>query len=253
MINKLIITEGNETPKQIQLTEYDTFPYRYKFSTPGTKKVQFALDETDEICSEAFKGCETLTKVTFPSQITKIKTEAFNGCKKLNNLIIPSTIKFVGDNAFGNCDSLTSITFEDSIPPQWVTPIENTKTFIYIPSESKFVKTEKNEEENKNTCNAFRSSLLTVEIVAKEVDKGKATHRLAEILNIDQENIGAIGDYYNDVEMLREVDIPAVTAGAPDDLKQMAKYITCPCRDGAVADFIDYLISKFNAINYKYL
>lgn len=149
MINKLIITEGNETPKQIQLTEYDTFPYRYKFSTPGTKKVQFALDETDEICSEAFKGCETLTKVTFPSQITKIKTEAFNGCKKLNNLIIPSTIKFVGDNAFGNCDSLTSITFEDSIPPQWVTPIENTKTFIYIPSESKFVKTEKNEEENK--------------------------------------------------------------------------------------------------------
>ena len=80
----------------------------------------------------------------------------------------------------------------------------------------------------------------------KGVSKGTALKHLRSVLGIKDGCLFGIGDYYNDVEMLKVVDIPAVTLGAPDDLKQMAKYITCSCADGAVADFIDYLVKNFS-------
>ncbi len=81
-----------------------------------------------------------------------------------------------------------------------------------------------------------------LEQLSKEVSKGAALRRLRTLLNLRSNGLFAIGDYYNDVAMLEEADITAVTAGAPDDLKQNADYISCSCADGAVADFIDYLV-----------
>ncbi len=85
-----------------------------------------------------------------------------------------------------------------------------------------------------------------IEQMPKGVSKGTALRQLRIMLGIKEGGLFGIGDYYNDVAMLEEVDIPAVTAGAPDDLKAMAKYITCSCADGAVADFIDYLVKNFS-------
>ncbi len=80
-----------------------------------------------------------------------------------------------------------------------------------------------------------------LEIVPKGVSKATAINKLCEILKIENGKSFAIGDYYNDVPMLKNADIAAVTFGAPDDVKLFADYITAPCEDGAVADFIDYL------------
>jgi Cof subfamily protein (haloacid dehalogenase superfamily) len=101
------------------------------------------------------------------------------------------------------------------------------------------------QDDIKSTCNTFRSSLLTVEVVAKDVDKGKGIMRLAEILNIEKENIGAIGDYYNDVPMLKTVSHPACCGQAPKDIKKLVEYVTCHCNNGAVADFINYLENNY--------
>ena len=54
----------------------------------------------------------------------------------------------------------------------------------------------------------------------------------------------AMGDYYNDLEMIKKADISAVPLGTPDDIRQYADYETVRCEDGAVADFIDYLAKK---------
>ena len=83
------------------------------------------------------------------------------------------------------------------------------------------------------------------EVVPKGISKATAIIKLAEILNAQKGNIFAIGDYYNDLEMLKAADISAVTADSPQDIKEIADYITGPCKDGAVADFIDYLTEKF--------
>ena len=99
---------------------------------------------------------------------------------------------------------------------------------------------------NDSTANIYGVVKKYVEQMPKGVSKGQALNRLREVLQIKPGGLFGIGDYYHDVAMLKEADIPAVTAGAPDDLKQMAKYITCSCRDGAVADFIDYLANQIS-------
>lgn len=99
---------------------------------------------------------------------------------------------------------------------------------------------------NDSTANIYGDIKKYVEQMPKGVSKGQAMKKLRSLLGIKAGGLFGIGDYYNDVAMLAEVDIPAVTAGAPEDLKQMAKYITCPCADGAVADFIDYLANQIS-------
>ncbi len=97
-----------------------------------------------------------------------------------------------------------------------------------------------------STANIYGDTKRYIEQMPKGVSKGTALHKLRAMLGIREGGLFGIGDYYNDVAMLKEADIPAVTADAPDDLKELAKYTTCSCADGAVADFIDYLTKNFS-------
>lgn len=78
----------------------------------------------------------------------------------------------------------------------------------------------------------------------KGVSKASALKKLCKILNIQKGNVFAMGDYYNDLEMIKTADIGAVPSGAPYDVRQYADYTAVSCGDGAVADFIDYLAKK---------
>lgn len=80
-----------------------------------------------------------------------------------------------------------------------------------------------------------------LEIIPQGVSKASAIDKLCEIFNIKPCNSYAIGDYYNDIAMLKNAAISAATAGAPAEVKEIANYVTVSCIDGAVADFIDYL------------
>lgn len=97
---------------------------------------------------------------------------------------------------------------------------------------------------NDSTANIYGNIKKYIEQMPKGVSKGTAMNLLREKLDIREGGLFGVGDYYNDLPMLKVVDVPAVTMGAPDDLKELAEYITCPCRDGAVADFIDYLTNQ---------
>ena len=100
-------------------------------------------------------------------------------------------------------------------------------------------------EENSKHFECFKTSPVTLEIVNKGVNKGAAVQNLAELLNIEESNTAAIGDYYNDVEMLRRVAHPVCCGQAPDDIKKISEYVACHCNDGAVADFIDYIKTNY--------
>ena len=99
-----------------------------------------------------------------------------------------------------------------------------------------------------DTCAVINGELQNyLEQVPKGVSKAGALQELCKMLEVPKGKLFAIGDYYNDVEMLKLSDVSAVPSTSPDDIKQIADFITCSCHDGAVADFIDYLTSKFNA------
>ncbi len=88
------------------------------------------------------------------------------------------------------------------------------------------------------------SSVASFEILARDTHKGTAVLKLAEILGIDPSHTGAIGDYFNDYEMLKSVGVPACCGQAPKELKEISEFVACHCNNGAVADFLEYIESK---------
>ncbi|MBQ3005173.1 MAG: HAD family hydrolase [Clostridia bacterium] len=88
------------------------------------------------------------------------------------------------------------------------------------------------------------SSVASFEILARDTHKGTALMKLAEILGVEKSHVGAIGDYFNDYEMLKSVGVPACCGQAPKALKEISEYVTCHCNDGAVADFLEYIEKK---------
>lgn len=79
------------------------------------------------------------------------------------------------------------------------------------------------------------------ELLPQGVNKGSGAQVLAGYCGVTGGHVAAVGDYYNDVEMLKSVPLPAVAANAPDDVKQYAAYVACHCDEGAVADVLERL------------
>lgn len=92
--------------------------------------------------------------------------------------------------------------------------------------------------------NLMYSSPWSYEIVNEDTNKGVAVLKLAEILGVDKSKTAAIGDYYNDYEMLRKVALPACCGQAPKGMKKIAKFVAGHCNQGAVADLIEYIIKN---------
>ncbi|MEE1321948.1 MAG: Cof-type HAD-IIB family hydrolase [Acutalibacteraceae bacterium] len=100
------------------------------------------------------------------------------------------------------------------------------------------------ESMSNTTENLMFSSQFSYEIVNEDTNKGKAVLKLAEMLGVDKENTAAIGDYFNDYEMLKQVALPACCGQAPKGMKKIAKLVTCHCDRGAVADLIEFIIKN---------
>ena len=124
-------------------------------------------------------------------------------------------------------------------------PKENWYKVIYtgFPVEMKMV-AKFIESMSSTTENLMFSSAWSYEMVNEDTNKGKAVLKLAEMLGVDMEHTAAIGDYFNDYEMLKQVGLPACCGQAPKGMKEIAKLVTCHCNDGAVADLIEYIIQN---------
>lgn len=92
-------------------------------------------------------------------------------------------------------------------------------------------------------ANFMSSSLWSFEMLQKDTHKGTAILRLADMIGIEKSHIAAIGDYYNDWEMLESVGLPACAGQAPQSIHKICKYEACHCNDGCVADLLEFIMS----------
>lgn len=97
---------------------------------------------------------------------------------------------------------------------------------------------------SKTTENLMLSSAWSYEMVNEDTNKGVAVLKLADILGVDHSKTAAIGDYFNDYEMLKKVALPACCGQAPQGMKDIAKFVAGHCNQGAVADLIEYIIKN---------
>jgi hypothetical protein len=80
-----------------------------------------------------------------------------------------------------------------------------------------------------------------LEFVAPGVSKGRAIRWLARRLGIPLAQTLAIGDQWNDIEMLAEVGHGAAMPSAPAPVRAVARYIAPAVADQGVADMIERL------------
>ncbi len=79
------------------------------------------------------------------------------------------------------------------------------------------------------------------ELLPRGVSKGSMIQKLREHIDGDFK-IYAIGDYYNDMELIKDADVGIATANALDELKMIADKITVSNDESAVADVIYNLL-----------
>ena len=87
----------------------------------------------------------------------------------------------------------------------------------------------------------IRSDTMLYEILPKGVSKGAVLPLLAEFLGIDIKDTIAVGDYDNDITMLRVAGVGVAVANATQAAKQAADRITVSTEEHAIAQIISEL------------
>lgn len=92
---------------------------------------------------------------------------------------------------------------------------------------------------------ASYSSYRYLELNALGVDKGYGLRWLAQYLELSSDEVIAIGDNYNDVEMIKEAGLGVCVEGGSDEIKDLSDYVTSVDYDqGAVKEVIDKFVLK---------
>lgn len=84
--------------------------------------------------------------------------------------------------------------------------------------------------------------LLYYETMPPAATKGAAMRKLRTHPALAGRTIFAVGDYWNDEEMLREADVPICPANAPEELKALCRFVTASNDEHAIAHIIDEII-----------
>ena len=87
----------------------------------------------------------------------------------------------------------------------------------------------------------IRSEFRLFEILPKGASKGNLLCKMAKLLNINIEKTIAVGDYNNDVSMIKAAGLGFAVANAVPEAKAAADYITVSNNESAIAAIINGL------------
>ena len=79
---------------------------------------------------------------------------------------------------------------------------------------------------------------MLYEILPKGASKGNLLPHLAAILGVDMSKTIAVGDYYNDVSMIRSAGVGVAVANAVDEAKAVADIVTVSNEESAIAKIV---------------
>lgn len=131
------------------------------------------------------------------------------------------------------------VTFEEIKDIPWVKVLVMASDEELLKSIKKFMAGLKREE-----FQYIVTSPSYYEIHIAGMNKSVNINKLLEMSDIPNGKVFAIGDYYNDFEMVKSADIGAFLPETPEELKPYADFISCSVREGAVGHFIEYLANK---------
>lgn len=80
----------------------------------------------------------------------------------------------------------------------------------------------------------LRSGDQFIDVMHAEASKGNALRELAKSLGIDRSQVLAMGNYYNDVDMIQFAGWGIAMDNSPDDVKRLADEVTVSNNEGGV-------------------
>ncbi len=90
--------------------------YKKHVDATALKDKYYEIDErVEEICKEAFKGCDKLEEIVMPKKLKKIDSEAFQGCSSLTKLTLPDSLESIERGAFQGCTGLKELTLSNRL------------------------------------------------------------------------------------------------------------------------------------------
>lgn len=135
-------------------------------------------------------------------------------------------------------EEVTEMSIED-IPTPWLkvlfanTPERITEIEEYIGSKSW------------DTVDFVRSAHTFYEMLPKNITKGSALAKLRGILKLEGYTIIAVGDYNNDIEMIKEADIGYAPSNAQPEVKEIADIVLSQsCEENVISAIIDALFAN---------
>jgi Cof subfamily protein (haloacid dehalogenase superfamily) len=93
-----------------------------------------------------------------------------------------------------------------------------------------------------DSFNIMFSEDTFLEIMPKGVNKGDGLHRLGDVFGVAVDDIMAIGDSPNDMDMIRAAGFSVVMANGTDEVKTAADYVTSSNDDDGVAAAIEKFV-----------
>jgi Cof subfamily protein (haloacid dehalogenase superfamily) len=85
--------------------------------------------------------------------------------------------------------------------------------------------------------------LCIMDVLNRDCSKGHALKRWAEFRGLEAAEVMAIGDNYNDVEMLEFAGVPVVMGNASDELKQNGWHVTLSNSENGVAAAVEKFVT----------
>jgi Cof subfamily protein (haloacid dehalogenase superfamily) len=86
--------------------------------------------------------------------------------------------------------------------------------------------------------NIYPSKPTYLEIMNKDVSKTSAIKQLLEVYKIDKSEVIAIGDNFNDIDMLKFAGIGVAMGNAPNEVKAISDHITLSNNEDGIAEVI---------------
>lgn len=88
------------------------------------------------------------------------------------------------------------------------------------------------------------STTKNIEITSLSATKAKALEKLCEVLDLDRENVLAMGDGDNDMPMIQFAGIGVAMANGEEHIKQAADIIADDCNDFGAAKILEQIIEE---------
>jgi Cof subfamily protein (haloacid dehalogenase superfamily) len=87
------------------------------------------------------------------------------------------------------------------------------------------------QQELGRSAHAARSQPYYCDVIAPGINKGRIVAVLRERLGLARDEVAALGDMNNDLDMFAEAGFPIAMGNAPDDVKRLAKGVTTLTND----------------------